>query len=324
MTDTLITRRQLLRTTSLLAGGTVVARVFPESFATAFAQRAAPADPVAAMRAQMAAAPIERVALTDNLTMLSGPGGNVIVLNGPDGKVVADGFVLPAWGALRKVLDSMGTQRITTMINTHWHYDHADNNAHFRQAGAEVIAHENTRKRLSETHELAVFRMVFKPVPTNALPTQTFAQDRKLQANGEGVALRYIPPSHTDTDISVRYTNANVIHLGDTVFNGMYPYIDAGTGGSINGMIAAADRSLKMVDAGTRIVPGHGPVADRAALTKFRDMMVAVRDRVQKLKSSGMPLDKTIAVKPTAAFDAEWGKGFLTPDQFVTIVYNTL
>lgn len=325
MTDTLITRRELLRTTAVLAGGTVVARVFPESFARVFAQRgAAPADPVEAMRAQMAAAAIERVALTDNLTMLSGPGGNVIVLNGPDGKVVADGFVLPAWVALRKVLDSMGTQRITTMINTHWHYDHADNNANFRQAGAEVIAHENTRKRLSETHELAVLGMVFKPVPTNALPTQTFAQDRKLQANGEGIELGYIPPSHTDTDVYVRYTKANVIHLGDTFFNGMYPYIDAGTGGSINGMIAAADRSLKMVDARTRIVPGHGPLADRAALTKFRDMMVAVRDRVQKLKSSGMPQDKTMAAKPTASFDAEWGKGFLTPDQFVTIVYNTL
>lgn len=323
MTDTLITRRQLLRTTSLLASGTVVARLFPESFVTVLAQQAAaPTDPVAAMRAQMAAAPIERVVLADNLTMLLGPGGNVVVLNGPDGKVVVDGFVQPAWAALKKVLDSMGTQRITSMIDTHWHFDHADNNASFRQAGAAVIAHENTRKRLSETHEL--LGMTFKPVPANALPTQTFAQNQKLQANGEAIELGYIPPAHTDTDIYVRYTKANVLHLGDTFFNGMYPVIDGGTGGSINGMIAAADRSSKMVDARTKIVPGHGPLGDRAALMKYRDMMADARDRIQKLKSAGRTLEQVVAAKPTAQYDAAWGKGFLMPAQFIAFVYNTL
>lgn len=166
--------------------------------------------------------------------------------------------------------------------------------------------------------------MRFNPAPANALPTETFKQNQKLQANGEVLELGYIPPSHTDTDISILYTKANVLHLGDTFFNGMYPVIDGGTGGSINGMIAAADRSIKMVDVKTRIIPGHGLVADRAALLKYRDMMVDTRDRIQKLKSSGRKLEDVVAAKPTAQHDAAWGKGFLTPEQYVAFVYNTL
>jgi glyoxylase-like metal-dependent hydrolase (beta-lactamase superfamily II) len=260
--------------------------------------------------------------LTDNLTLLSGPGGNVVVLNGADGKVVVDGFVQPAWPALKKTLDGMGSQRIATLIDTHWHFDHADNNANFRQAGAAILAHENTRKRLTETHEL--LGMKFTPVPANALPTQTFAQTQKLQANGEGLELAHIPPAHTDTDISIRFTKANVLHLGDTFFNGMYPVIDGGTGGGINGMIAAAERSLKMVDAQTRIVPGHGPLADRAALTKYRDMLADTRDRIRKLKTSGRTLEQAVAEKPTAQYDVVWGAGFLLPSQYIAFVYNTL
>jgi glyoxylase-like metal-dependent hydrolase (beta-lactamase superfamily II) len=158
----------------------------------------------------------------------------------------------------------------------------------------------------------------------NALPMQTFARDKKFQANGEAIELGSFPPAHTDSDIYVRYANANVVHLGDTFSNGIYPYIDGGTGGSINGMIGAVDRSLMLVDGRTKVVPGHGPLGDRASLIRFRDMLVGVRDRVQELKAAGTPLDKTIAAKPTASFDAEWGGGLLTPDRFVTLVYDTL
>lgn len=323
MNNKLMTRRDLLKTTTIVAGGTALAHLLPGSLARAFAQQGgAPADPVAAMRAQMAATPIEVVKLTNNLTMLAGPGGNVLVLNGADGKVVVDGFVEPAWPALKKVLDSLGNARITTMIDTHWHFDHADNNANFRQAGAMILSHENTRRRLTEAHDL--LGMHFDPVPMDALPTQTFRQTQNVQANGEALELGYIPPAHTDTDIYIRYMKANVLHLGDTFFNGMYPVIDSGTNGSIGGMIDAADRSLKTTDARTRIVPGHGPIGDRAALTKYRDMMAATRDSIQTLKSAGRTLEQVVAAKPTASFDAAWGKGFLTPDQYVGMVYTTL
>jgi glyoxylase-like metal-dependent hydrolase (beta-lactamase superfamily II) len=270
----------------------------------------------------MAAAPIETVKLGPNLTMLSGPGGNVVVLQGADGKIVVDTFVLPVWAALKKSIDSMGNAPIKLLINTHWHFDHTDNNANFRGAGAGILAHENTTKRLSEPHDL--LGMHFDPAPATARPTQTFKDTHKMQANGEPVELGYIQPAHTDTDIYIHYTKSNVLHLGDCFFNGIYPFIDASTRGNVNGMIAAADRALKMTDNSTKIVPGHGPLADKAALTKYRDVLVTVRDRVQKLKTSGRKLEEVLAAKPSADFDATWGKGFMMPNDFLTIVYNTL
>jgi cyclase len=133
-----------------------------------------------------------------------------------------------------------------------------------------------------------------------------------------------IPPAHTDTDVSIRFAKANVLHLGDVFFNGGYPFIDAGTGGNIAGMIAGATKAVALSDAQTKIVPGHGPLADRAALTRYRDMLVTVRDRVQKLKTSGRTLAESVAAKPSADLDATWGKGFVQPDFFVTLVFNTL
>jgi cyclase len=322
-------RRELLRGGVGLAGGIVLARLWPIDaaqrwLAYAAQQAAAPADPAAAMRAGMAAAPIQSLGLTDSLTMLSGPGGNVVVLNGRDGKIVVDTFVQGVWDGLKKTLDGVGPAPIKAVIDTHWHFDHADNNASFRKAGAAVIAHENTAKRLSQTHELKALGVTFPPAPPEAQPTQTFKDTHNLDANGEQIRLGYIPPAHTDTDIYIRFSKANVVHLGDLFFNGMYPFIDASTAGSINGMIAAADTCLKLVDGSTKIVPGHGPLADRAALVAYRDMMVTVRDRVQKLKTAGRTLPEAVAAKPTADLDAKWGKGFLQPDNFVGIVYGTL
>ncbi len=281
-----------------------------------------PADPIAQMRATLGATPIETVKLTDNLVMLSGPGGNVAVLYGPDGKVVVDSFVQTAWEKLKQSLDALNNARVTSLIDTHWHFDHVDNNQKFRQAGAEIVAHENTKKRMSETHDL--LGMHFTPAPAEALPTQTFGAAHEMTANGEALELMHVPPAHTDTDIFIRYTKANVLHMGDVFFNGIYPFIDQSTGGSINGMIAGAERGLKLADGSTKIVPGHGPLADRAALAKSRDMLVTVRDRVQKLKASGRPLEDAIAAKPTKDLDEIWGKGFMPPDNFVTIVYSTL
>jgi glyoxylase-like metal-dependent hydrolase (beta-lactamase superfamily II) len=274
------------------------------------------------MRANLGATPIETVTLSDNLVMLSGPGGNVVVLNGPDGKVVVDGFVQTAWTNLKGKLDGLGGAPIKTLIDTHWHFDHTDNNENFRQAGAAIVAHDNTRKRMSESHNL--LGMQFTPSPAGALPTETFAASHKMAANGEGLELGYIPPAHTDTDIYIRYTKANVLHLGDVYFNGAYPFIDAGTGGSIGGMIAGADLGLKLSDNGTKIVPGHGPLSDRAALTKYRDVLVTVRDRLQKLKKDGRSVQEMLDAKPTADLDETWGKGFMMPNDFLTIVYNTL
>jgi glyoxylase-like metal-dependent hydrolase (beta-lactamase superfamily II) len=315
-----ITRRQLLRSAF---GSTTFIPFIPTGLADLIAagwQQAA--DPIAERRAQMGAAPIVSTRLADNLSMLSGPGGNVIVLNGPDGKLVVDSFVQPAWPALKQVLNTMGKPPVKLLIDTHWHFDHTDNNEHFRKAGAAILAQVNTKKRMSETHD--VLGMHFTPSPAAALPTQTFVDKHTLRMNGERVEAGRIPPAHTDTDAYVHFTRANALHMGDVFFNGVYPFIDVSTGGSINGQIAGATLGLKLSDNATKIVPGHGPVADRTALTAYRDMLVTVRDRVQKLKASGRSLAEVTAAMPIADLDAIWGKGFMKANDFLAIVYNTL
>ena len=319
------TRREFLRGTGLLGGAALIASYTPGVVEAVVAHgRQAPApDPlVEKMRAQMGAAPIETTKLAEGVVMLSGPGGNVVVLTGREGKIVVDSFVQPAWPRLKSTLDGLDGSPIKTLIDTHWHFDHADNNANFRAAGAGILAHENTRKRLTETHD--VLGMHFEPAPPAALPTETFADRRTVSANGEQIILAHVPPAHTDTDIMVHFTKANVLHMGDLFFNGTYPFIDATTRGNINGMIGGAARALQMVDDRTKIVPGHGPVGDRATLQKYRTMMLTVRDRVRAQKTKGAALEQVQASKPTAEFDTDWGKGMISGDVFVALVYNTL
>lgn len=315
-------RRELL-TLAAATGGTLIARVSTPLAAWAQAQpQAPPTDPVAALRAQMGSVPITTTPLVPGLAMLSGPGGNVVVQAGADGKLAVDSFMQPAWPKLKATIDAMGPGAITLLIDTHWHLDHTDNNANFHKAGAEVLSHDNTRKRLNETHEL--MGMHLEPVPPSARPTATFRTSKTVQTNGETIELAYFPPAHTDTDIYIHFTKANVLHMGDVFFNGVYPFIDASTGGNINGMIGGASLGLQLSNDRTKIVPGHGPLADKAALQRAHDMLVTVRDRVKALKDGQKSLADAIAAKPTADLDAAWGKGFTQPDVFVTLVYNTL
>jgi cyclase len=324
------TRREMLRNSAAFAGTAFLTQLFPGSLLRAGVAGArqqtgaAPTDHLAAMRAQMGGAPIQAQPLAENLTLLSGPGGNVVVLNGPDGKFVVDTFLLPAWPKLKETLDGLGNAPLKTVIDTHWHFDHTDNNANLHAAGATVLAHENTKTRMAEPHDLAIFGMHVPASPADALPQQTFSGSQKLQANGEILMLQYFQPAHTDTDIYVQFQKANVIHMGDTFFNGFYPFIDTGTGGKIGGMIAAADKILPLADNNTKIVPGHGPLGNKADLTKFRDMLVVARDRVQKLKSAGKSADEIAASKPFADLDATWGKGMFNGEVFVQVVYLAL
>jgi glyoxylase-like metal-dependent hydrolase (beta-lactamase superfamily II) len=280
-----------------------------------------PAPTVAARRAAIAKAPIVTTRLTDTLAMLSGPGGNVLVLSGSDGKIVVDTFVQPAWPDLKRLLQEMHPAPVQTVIDTHWHFDHADNNDGFRKDGAIILAHANTPKRMSETH--VVLGMEMTPVAKECLPTQTFTASHSLTISGERIEATYIPPAHTDTDISVHFTRANVLHLGDVYFNGGYPFVDTSTGGNIDGQIEGASQALKIVDSSTRIVPGHGPLGDRSTLLKYHEMLVIVRDRVKKLKAGGRTLDEVTAAHPTADLDAAW-PAFFKPEFFVSTVYATV
>jgi len=261
--------------------------------------------------------------LAENLTLLSGPGGNVVVLNGPDGKIVVDTFLLPAWPKLKAALDGLGNAPLKTVIDTHWHFDHTDNNANLHAAGATVLAHENTKMRMAEPHDSALLGLHIPASPVDALPQQTFNRSQKLQANGETVMLQYFQAAHTDTDIYIHFQQSNVIHMGDTFFNGFYPVIDTSTGGKVNGMIVAADKILSLADNHTKIVPGHGPLGNKADLTKSRDMLVVARDRVQKLKTAGKSAEEIAASKPLADLDPVWGH-MLSSDVFVQMIYSAL
>src|ERR1700736_3701001 len=239
-------RREMLRYSVTLAGGVLLgAQLFPARLLRASAagdaqQSPSAADLLASMRAKFNAVPMETQRLADNVTMFDGPGGAVVVLNGPDGKFMVDTFVAPAWPKLKEALDGLGNTPVKYAIDTHWHFDHTDNNAPLHAAGATVLAHENTKKRMSEPHDLPVLYrgadgalagLHFDPSPAEALPQQTFAASHKLQANDETLALQHFAPAHTDSDIYVHFQKANVISMGDLFFNGMYPYIDPGTGG---------------------------------------------------------------------------------------------
>jgi cyclase len=323
------TRREMLRNSAAFAGRALLAQLFPASLLSAavpgLRQQAAtaPTDRLAAIRAQMGAAPIQAQPLAENLTLLSGPGGNVVVLNGPDGKIVVDTFLMPAWPKLKETLDGLGNVPLMTVIDTHWHFDHTDNNGNLHAAGATVLAHENTKTRMAEPHDSALLGLQIPAWRADALPRQTFSTSQKLQANGEIVMLQYFQPAHTDTDIYIHFQKANVIHMGDTFFNGFYPVIDTSTGGKIEGMIVAAGKILSLADNKTKIVPGHGPLGNKADLTKSRDMLVVARDRVQKLKTAGKSADEIVASKPLADLEPVWG-GMLGGDVFVRMIYSSL
>jgi glyoxylase-like metal-dependent hydrolase (beta-lactamase superfamily II) len=316
----------MLRGSATLARGAFLAHLIPGAVRAGVAaygqQGAAPAaDPLATIRAQIGAMPIQTQKLGENLILLGGPGGSVVVLNGADGKIVVDTFLSPAWPKLKETLDNAPLKFV---IDTHWHFDHTDNNAPLHGAGATILAHENTKKRMSEAHDLPVMALHFEPSPAEALPQQTFAASHKLKANGESLALQHFSPAHTDTDIYILFEKANVIHMGDTFFNGFYPFIDSGTGGKISGMIAAADKILALASKDTKIVPGHGPLGNKEDLAKFREMLVTARERVQKLKSAGKTAQEVVAEKPFADLDPVWGKAMLSGDLFAQVVYLAL
>jgi glyoxylase-like metal-dependent hydrolase (beta-lactamase superfamily II) len=299
---------------SALSAGAVADALFPRR---AWLQQ--PQDPLATFRAQIGAVPIKSQPLADNLTLLSGPGGNVVVLHGAEGLVVVDTFVAPAWPKLEESLKALGAP-IKTVINTHWHFDHTDNNAPLHAAGATVVAHENTKTRMSTPQHIEMLKLDFPPSPAEALPQVVFKDGYAL----EGVKLEHVAPAHTDTDVIVRFERLNVLHAGDVFFNGRYPLIDGSTGGKIDGMIAASNRLLGMADTDTKIVPGHGALATKADLTKYRDMLVTAADRVRKLKRAGKTLEEAIAAKPFTDLDPDWGGGRYKGDDFVKIVYVTL
>jgi glyoxylase-like metal-dependent hydrolase (beta-lactamase superfamily II) len=271
---------------------------------------------------EAARAKIEVHPLRRNISVLEGSGGNIAVLTGKGGKLLIDSGFTVSRARIVAALDSLSSDPVTQLINTHWHVDHTDGNAWVHSAGAKITAHENTKKRLSTSTRVEGWSYTFPPAPAGAIPTTVFDDEHHAHHNDTRIALKYYGPAHTDSDISVLFEEADIIHVGDTWWNGFYPFIDYSTGGSIDGMIRATARNLTIVTNKMIIIPGHGPVGNKAGLIEYHDMLVAIRDNVAELKKQGKSLSGTITAKPTAAYDTKWGQFLMTPAIFTGLVYS--
>ena len=290
--------------------------------AVAMPCRQAAASPYSDINAAAAANPIIVHKVRGNISMLDGSGGEMTVLSGPDGLLMVDAGIAVSRPKIQAALRRIGPGNLRYVIDTHWHWDHTDGNGWVRRSGATVIADRMALQRLKQTNRIVEWEHTFTPVPAAALPNEVIAGDRTMRFNGETLKLRHYGPGHTDGDISVYFVRANVLSTGDTFWNGMYPFIDYVTGGSIDGAIRAANENLAIGNAETLFVPGHGLTGTRAQLVAFRDMLVAVRDKVAAMKASGMSADQVVAARPTSAFDPTWGRSVINGALFTRLVYR--
>ncbi len=267
---------------------------------------------------------IETTKVADGVYMLQGAGGNIGVSVGEDGVFLIDDQYAPLTEKIRAAVAAISDQPIRFVLNTHWHGDHTGGNENLGEAGALIVAHDNVRRRMSAEHFNELFGRTTPASPAGALPVVTFTDAVTFHLNGEEIHAFHLPPAHTDGDSVVHFKKSDVVHTGDLFFNGMYPFIDIWSGGSVDGYIAAVERVLGMVGDGTRIISGHGPHSGRAELVEFLAMLKEVRAAVAVHVDAGKSLEETLAAKPTAALDEKWGGGFLNAERFTTIVYKSL
>jgi len=295
-------------------------------------KRAALAISLAALTASIATVsvaqekPVEYIAITlsPTVTMIKGQGGNIAVSAGEDGVFIIDDQMQPLTDQLLEAIRKVSDQPIRFVINTHYHGDHVGGNETIGKGGAVIIAHDNIRTRMSRDEFNNFWGETTPAWPKDSLPIVTFNDQVTLHFNGEPVTVTHVPHGHTDGDSIVFFPASNVLHMGDIYFNGLYPYIDLDGGGSIQGMIAAVELGMQLANAGTQVIPGHGPMSNLQGLTEYHAFLTKARDNVQALIIQGISLEQVIAANPTAEWDEALGKTWITPDQLAIFIYNSL
>ncbi len=267
---------------------------------------------------------IKTTDLGDKTYMLEGGGGNITVAVGTDGIIMVDSQFAPLHDKIKAAIQKISPLPIKYLIDTHYHLDHVGGNAAFHRDGATIVAHDNIRLRMAAGVINATTGAKTPPSEADAIPTDTYSVGEKnIQVGGRTAELRHVIDAHTDGDTWVYFPDANVLATGDTYGSRNYPNIDWGSGGSIDGMILAVNRYLQTANNTTKIVPGHGPISNKAELTQFRDMLVTVRDRVKKLVDEGKSEQEVLAANPIADLDSKWaGQGITSNPNFLRNVYN--
>jgi glyoxylase-like metal-dependent hydrolase (beta-lactamase superfamily II) len=268
--------------------------------------------------------PLKLTSLDKGLFMFSGDGGNVTAIVDDASTLLVDSGVASRDSELNDAVFKATMRPITRLVNTHWHFDHTGGNVFFGSSGVIIIAQQNVKKQLSSVQDVPFVGLRDGHYPKQALPTVTYSSTMALRQGSQQLTLANYGPAHTDGDTIIYIAPANVVVVGDIFSNAFYPIIDLASGGSIDGMIFSVDRILAQTDERTKIVPGHGPIATRADLQAYRDMLVQVRQRIQQLIAAGKAMDEVVAAAPTKDFDAKWGNGYVTPDVFTKIVFSSL
>jgi len=269
-----------------------------------------------------AASPVTTQPLRDGVALLQGSGGNIGVVATPDGTFLVDTGIAVSKAKIQAAIAALGGGPVRLAVNTHWHWDHADGNGWVRAGGGHVLARPATIAHLSDTIRVAEWSHTFRPNALADLPDRPVKATTRLSFGTQRLSIKAYPDSHTDGDLIVRLLPADILFTGDTWWNGVYPFIDYVAGGSIDGMIRAADWTIAQTGPHTIIVPGHGPAGGLAELTAYRDMLVTVRDRVAALKKTGKSLAETIDAHPTSDLDGRLGQSLISPALFVTLVYR--
>lgn len=262
--------------------------------------------------------------VASNIFMLKGAGGNIGVLVGEQGVLMIDDQYEPLADKIKAAINKLSVKPLRFLFNTHWHFDHTGGNDQFNAPGVVMIAQQNVRSRMLAGGEIKAFGKTVPAASANALPELTYKDGISLHFAGESIEATAVKSGHTDGDSIVYFKDSNVVHMGDLFFNGVFPFVDLSSGGSVTGLLQALDGALPRMDDKTKVIPGHGALSDKAELQEYRDMVAASITAIKPLKQAGKSLEQVKAMKPMAPLMAQWNGGFIKADVWTSFVYASI